>query len=500
MELTRAVGGALLAWFTTAPTAGGQQSRPTLPEADSAWTRGDLARARMLYASIAARDSTQSRAVFRLAQLEPSAERALALYRRYIRLEPQDPWGHMAEGDMLVRLGRLDDALVAYDGAAAIAPDERDVALGRARLFARAGRADAAAEELTAWLVRHPGDGEAWDLLGRSRLRDGRPHAAVDAFERAARLDVGGAAGRARQARALTAPAITPEVHSAGDSDGTRLRFIGATVDMLAADGLRLGVVARHQMIGNGVDDVGAVDARVRAVLLLSSGVETTAEAGAVAYGAPGWTTPQGALRFRARAPNGGASVDLRAEYAPMAYGTELITARAVRSEARAVIEAPAAAFRVRGTARLGRISTPGEPDNGRGVLEAAVILPSGRWHPSLQYRVAGFERAAAAGYFSPERAETAEAGVYAEAGQDGPLSLAADLGTGVQRVRLHGSDSGPWTRVWRAWVQASLSIAPSRSWFVEVEAYDAPFSLQGSGSAGRWRFLSLSSGLRWAM
>jgi Flp pilus assembly protein TadD len=90
--------------------------------ADSAWRSGDHKRARVLYREVLATDSTASRAVFRLAQLAESDERALVLYRRYIVLEPDDPWGHMAEGDLLARMGHIEEALVAYEGAHAIAP------------------------------------------------------------------------------------------------------------------------------------------------------------------------------------------------------------------------------------------------------------------------------------------------------------------------------------------------------------------------------------------
>jgi predicted Zn-dependent protease len=91
----------------------------------------------------------------------------------------------MAEGDLLARMGRWEEGLVAYAGASAMAPGERDVALGRARLLERAGRPDDAAAELAAWTTRHPDDGEAWDLLGRSWMRSGRPREAASAFENA---------------------------------------------------------------------------------------------------------------------------------------------------------------------------------------------------------------------------------------------------------------------------------------------------------------------------
>jgi len=128
-----------------------------------------------------------------------------------------------------------------------------------------------------------------------------------------------------------------------------------------------------------------------------------------------------------------------------------------------------------------------------------------------VQYRLVGYQRASAAGYFAPRRAETVEGGVYIEFGEDGPLSIAADVGAGRQRVAEYravgvpggpprSTAPGPWSRVLRAWGQASLSLAPSRSWYVEVEAYDAPFALEGVATTGNWRFLSVSSGLRWAL
>jgi hypothetical protein len=77
---------------------------------------------------------------------------------------------------------------------------------------------------------------------------------------------------------------------------------------------------------------------------------------------------------------------------------------------------------------------------------------------------------------------------------------MAADLGAGMQRLTEHAALPGPWTRAWRAWTQVSLNLGPSRAWYVEAEAYDAPFGLEGVATAGTWRYLSVSSGVRWAV
>ena len=129
------------------------------------------------------------------------------------------------------------------------------------------------------------------------------------------------------------------------------------------------------------------------------------------------------------------------------------------------------------------------------------MVLPLGtRLQPSLQYRRSGFQHSSMAGYFAPRLAETVEAGAYLESGDDGSLTMSADVGAGAQRVTPHGGLAGAWSRVWRAWGQAALAIGSGRSWFLEVEAYDAPFALEGAATAGSWRFLSLTSGLRWAI
>ena len=504
--------------------------RATMARADSAWKSGDRVRARALYAEIYAADSTASRAVFRLAQLNDSDERALALYRRYIALEPDDAWGHMAEGDLLARMGRVEEALVAYEGAHAIAPEERDVAFGRARLLDRAGRPHQATDELGAWTSANPDDGEAWDLMGRVQMRAGRPRAAAAAFVRADRLGVPGARTRLRNAHAAAAPSVTPEAVSLGDSDGNRTARFGGSVDLMIADGTRVGAGGARGTVGNDVGKVSGTDLDLRIAATPSALVRLSAAVGIVRYDglaerapspvegpgqapgqAPGqgppiipqgrtreWNTTRASARVRIRAPGQGPSLDLRLERAPVGFSPLLVENHVERLESRLTVELPLAALRLRGIGRFGHLEAMGEAPNGRTSLEGAVVYPLGaRLQPSLQYRRAGFTHASTAGYFAPRLAETIEAGAYLESSDDGPLTISADAGAGMQRVTPHGGLAGSWSRVWRAWAQAALAMGPGRAWFVELEAYDAPFALEGAAATGSWRFLSVSSGLR---
>lgn len=501
-------------------TLGAQRGAPStvgviLKRADSAWERGDVAQARGLYADVLSRDSTQSRAVFRLAQLDASNSRALALYRRYIVLEPGDAWGHMAEGDLLARMGLWAEAIMAYESAKAVAPGERDFAIGISRVLERAGRTQDAVEELAAWTLVHPDDGEAWDFLGRMWMRAGRPRAAVSAFQRATSLGIRGASNRLQAARSAAAPSATPDVASMGDSDGNQTNRLGGVVDFMMADGIRIGAGIQRQVISNDLDEVRGSQVLLRLSAGPIPGVTVTAQGGRAWFdsssSAAGWGTFQTALRLRARTTGNGPSADLRIERAPVGFSTQLVANKVSRSETRLVVELPLAALRLRGTGRLAQFQSPGEARNDRTGVEGAVVLPlgGGRWQPSLKYGLVGFDRASALGYFAPRRAETAEGGLYFELGEDGPLSIAADVGAGVQRVAEHQAtpgasprrgDVGPWSRILRAWSQANLALGSSRSWYVELEAYDAPFALEGAAAAGDWRFLSLSTGFRWTL
>ncbi|MFP5356382.1 MAG: tetratricopeptide repeat protein, partial [Gemmatimonadota bacterium] len=369
-----------------AATQGDDQHRPgdVLARADSAYAAGDRTLARALYAQALARDSALSRAAFRLAQLETSPERALALYRHYETLEPRDAWGFMAEGDLLGRMERYGAAQAAYTRAASVAPDERDVVIGRARLHLRAGRPDIAATELARWTERHAEDGEAWDLLGSAHLRSGRPRAAVRAFSRAGAANgTPGAAEREAMARALAAPAVEPIVGYQRDSDGNRTSRMGGVADAMVADGVRLGAGVERVTIGDDLVASNGVALHGRLSARPAPGVRLDLQGGAVRLSSPlavgaEWTTPQGDARVRLRAPRGGPALELRAQRLALGTAPVLVANRVTRSEVRATAEVPLTWVRLRGSARAGRVDAQGEAANTRLGAEGALVLPLG--------------------------------------------------------------------------------------------------------------------------
>jgi hypothetical protein len=492
---------ALAALALIARAAAAQQGQ--IARADSAFAADDRNLARQLYESALVAHPNESRVVFRLAGLERRADRALALYERYVTLEPRDPWGYMALGDQLSRMGRSAAAIAAYDHAAALAPGERDVALGRARVLERAGRGSEARAVLAEWAAGHQEDAEAWDLLGRASMRAGRPRAAADAFARADAA--GGASGirrRLQLARAQSGPAAEPIAGYQRDSDGNAVTRAGVALDAMVADGVRVGVSGERGSISDAFESVrtssgsARLDARLATQLRFDALASLTSFGGA-ASGA--WTSAQGDVRVRWRAANGGPALDLRAQRLALGSAPLLVEHHVVRHEARATVELPLSRLRVRATTRLGVLQALQELGNQRVETDGVLALPLGSSELSAQYRTISYDHASASGYFAPHRVQSMEGGWYFERGEGG-VSVAADVGAGAQRLARQGEALGTWGPSLRGWSYLSIPLGPARALWAEVEAYDAPFPEAGVATSPSWRFVALSAGVRWAI
>ncbi len=477
---------------------------PTLAQADSAFAAGRLDLARQRYAALLAREPGQSRAAYRLGQLAVTPDSAVVWFRRYVELEPRDPWGYMAVGNATSRLGRWREALTWYDRAAELAPEERDVAVGRFRVHSRAGRREAAIAVLGDWLSRHPDDAEGWDLLGREQVRAGRPGSAERSFNNAVALGRGGdVAERLVNVRSARAFAVEPIGAYERDSDGNRTARVGVAVDGPVADGVRVGVAGARGEIGDGVLAMPVTSGEVRLAARPHSTLRLDFAGGAArhdpgASGAP-WTAATGEARLRWRAPAGGPALEVRGQRMPLGTTPLLVVTEAVRTEARGSLDLPAGPLRLRGGGRAGTIRTTGQSNTRTGV-SGAVVYPVG-WQGELtvQYHRLAYADPTEAGYFAPRLAETIEAGGYVELGEGGGVVAAIDLGAGAQRTAEHGALAGPWKPSLRAWGYLAVPLAPGRDLRVEFEGYNAPFAPEGVTTSSTWRFVSLSAGLRWA-
>jgi tetratricopeptide (TPR) repeat protein len=488
---------------TTTPRALAAQ-RPLVVRADSAWRRGDRTTAQALYAQLVQADPNQSRAVFRLAQLQDAPWKALPLYRRYVRLETRDPWGFMALGDALADLGRFREALLEYDHAERLLPGERDAAMGRAKVLDRAGRPDEAAAVLTKWVAARPDDGEAWTLLGRERLRAGRTRSAEVAFAHAQSLAPSRAsAARAQYARALSAPAVEPSGGTQHDSDGNDVTRVGLVADFSPADGARLALGANTAEISDVVESSRQTQAFLRLSARPRSNLLVQAQGGASHFSATAlgssWTTSEGSLRIRLRAPLAGPSVEVRAQRAPLGSSPLLVANQAERAEGRLTVDVPVGPVRLRATGRAGAVTATGEAANGRQGGDVAAVVPLGR-HAEIsgQYHRLGYDRVSTAGYFAPRLVETREAGAYFEGGER--VTLSADLGAGVQRVAEQNAGVGRWRKALRGWSSLTIPVANGRALWIEAEGYDAAFAAEGVTTSSSWRYLSVSAGLRWSL
>ncbi len=413
---------------------------PALARADSLWAAGQRAAARPHYEAALREDPELPRALFRLALFTTPRDSALVLYRRYTTLEPEDPWGWLAVGEHLEAMGRDREAIAAYR-----------------RAVATAGADGPAAE------------------------RD--------------------AAAALLAARRRTAPAIEPLVGGSTDSDQYRTLVLGLAADLSVADGTRLGGrVRRHAASVPGVDaraDEAALTLAVRRggtrLDLAAGGIRLDSRDGSATN-----TVPLGEARLRWRRNRTSPSVELRAHHQPLTVTPELIGNQVERTEARAGVELPAGAWRLRATGRGARYAAA-VGDNTRLGLDAMlarVIGPAAEL--SVQYHRMGFADPTAAGYFAPRRSEIAELGSYLELGGGEPVVLALDLGVGAQRTERHAEPVSEWRLALRGYAYLAWTLAPGREFRLEAEAYNAPgLATAEVPDASSWRYLGVTASVR---
>jgi len=483
----------------------GRVAASRLARADSVFAVGDAAAAARAYAAVLEADPQNSRATYRLADLRRrDPKEALPLFRRYVVLEPSDPWGYLAVADMLARLGRYDEALQSSAAALRLAPNERDAVVGRARVLARARRTDAAVAAYRQWLATDHRDTEAWRELARELVRAGRPGDAVQALERAqAQTPDPAVAQRLAVVRAAAAPAVTPLVSGSRDSDGnTALRLGGAAE--LAADGpVRLGMTASRVQIRDGFTTTGIDAMALRATWQPRAVAKVDVTAGAVRLDAMGGANatliPTGQLRARWRAPARGPALDLRADRSVIDASPLLVANRVVRTELRGIVELPIAGrLRLRGLGRAAALSDSAARNHRTGVGGVVAFAATPSVEVSGQVHQVRYAHSSSAGYFAPRLAQVVEAGTYVEV-ETGSALLAFDAGAGVQRVARHGARVGPWRRALRLYALIAVPLAPGRDLRLELEGEDSQIASEAATS-GQWRYGSAMLSLRWAL
>jgi hypothetical protein len=170
-----------------------------------------------------------------------------------------------------------------------------------------------------------------------------------------------------------------------------------------------------------------------------------------------------------------------------------------MRTEGRLLAEVPLGPIRLRGEGRGGPITAPGE-SNQRLAVTGAVAVPLGwRGEVSVQGHRLGYRDTTAAGYFTPERVETFEAGSYLELGDAAPWTIALDVGAGGQRIQRFGETAGDWGLALRGWSWITYALGPARALQLELEGYNAPGAAVVATTPD-WNSFAISLSIRWGL
>ena len=150
---------------TQSASASTRQNRnATTAQADSAWQAGAYPLATEMYEAILARDPSSHIAMFRLATLRSWDNRfddAIALFRRYVAVEPNYSGGRLALARVIAWSGDYAASVAIYDSVITSEPNNREAVLGRAQTLAWANRFDDALSAYKKWTVAHPTDRDA---------------------------------------------------------------------------------------------------------------------------------------------------------------------------------------------------------------------------------------------------------------------------------------------------------------------------------------------------
>lgn len=146
--------------------------------ADSAWSGRRFVEAKASYQRALVIDSVaSSRAVYRMATLrswDGELEGAIALFARYVRLEPRDEEGRIALARTYAWAGETSNSVAVYDAILSRDSTYRDAALGAAQALAWAGKYRESLARYDVWIGRYPNDHEASLARARSLAWAGR--------------------------------------------------------------------------------------------------------------------------------------------------------------------------------------------------------------------------------------------------------------------------------------------------------------------------------------
>ncbi len=520
-------------------TRSGETGQPALQKdalakAESAYDAGDYVAARALFEVIIAQDpSPASIAVFRLATLrswDNQFDEAIALYRRYIVLEPRD--AVIGRAQTLAWSGRLSEALAAYKGWLGDHPNDRDASIEYARALAWNGQFDeseamyvqlaktgnAAAKKglarVIGWrgeldrseqtwrqvLATDPRDPEALTGLAQVLSWQGRQTDAESALQLALRANpaYGDARTLLRWVQADLRPSATISAVSINDSDHNRATVL--SVDYLARawwNGAIGGTYTERSA------NFAAIDSRADAVDLFArwqpgeSSWQLRADGGVTRHSStfvpstnPQRTMGSGALRVTGNVGRS-LTVGLSGSRAPFDETALLIANGVVSSDVagEATLALPSR-FTLSGAASHARM-TGGTRENARNAFSSTLRWTHTRnWSLAVGARQFGYDTTSSDGYFAPRRYTLAEASGRGRIGGQLGWNADADVGLGRQSIEFFGSSAGSRLAE-RVAMSLGYRFDPAR----EVSAAGGYANVAGPGQTGseyKWYTFSL--------
>ncbi|HUF28302.1 MAG TPA: tetratricopeptide repeat protein [Gemmatimonadaceae bacterium] len=498
----------LLALHCVVPALAAAQSERRLSDvleaADRAWTAQRHDEALAEYEEVVRRDSTASRALFRLATLlswRNELSRSIRLLHEYARLEPGDDDARVALARTLAWSGHYDESMVTYDSVLARHPGHRDAVLGAAQTLAWSGRLTDAIGRHETWLRDNPDDADAWSALGRVCRWAGRPGAARRALRRAIEVSPGHqeAIAELRWVEVELAPSLEPAITTTNDSDDSRSTLYVVETGIAMPWGARLRAGASHRVAELAAARGTATTARVVTSWTPAGGRWTLrGEAGATrldgseAPAAPSRTRAEPLIaarvsgRMAQRMSLGiGASRAAFDETAPLIIAG--ISTTTFEGDAELALHQRLALGAGGSITRLSGGSVPNRRDAVTGVLR--WTLPR-RTSVAAGVRTFGYERSAADGYFAPRRYLLAEGSMRAALGAELGWGLDADVGLGHQTITaFDGSTASRFAQ--RA--NAALTYRPAPGFAWSIAGAFANVASPTTVSSAEYRVWSLS-------
>ncbi len=506
---------AMLMGFSAPLTA--QKQKPQSQEmtavliarADSAFHSGQLEFSRRIYAHVLRVEPNNSRATYQLGRMSPPGSKlAIKLFRRYILLEPKDPWGYMALAEAFAKAGLLGPAVRWYVEAVILAPTEQDLWIGLGKLLEQAGRADASVEVYERWARVRPQEALAWQTLGGAHQRTGQLRESAYAFEHALTIkdDDGATLKRLRYVLSSMAPAITPLYGRSWDSDGNIVYQGAVTGNWMFFDRTRLGVKVGMTQANDPSRSATAKELSLTASWQSRNNLILDGRAGLVQTNGDYNTfssrmTPVLDLRTRWRGPANRPTGELRVNIAPLVSTPMLLAQPVILKELQGLLNVPAyGPIRLRAFGQMGSLKSDAQQNTRVGYGGALALRLASGVEISEQYRALAYRHPTRAGYFAPELLQTLELASYLEYSRFWPFMLTLDLGLGAQRATPHGRAPFSWGRAFRLWALMAWNFQPGRQLALEIESYETITPGEALIPDYGWRSSAVVLSLRWGL